>query len=128
MSIGKTKKKTVYELFHGRCAYCGKELTLGTIDCTVDHIVPKIKGGSSDIDNLALACHTCNCLKNNRTLLEFQEVFGKKFFAEALLLCHDHELARKRDFVRAKRLRKLVAEIKTIIAEIEKDCAPAAPA
>lgn len=30
---------------------------------TIDHIVPKSKGGNNDIDNLQPMCHTCNTKK-----------------------------------------------------------------
>lgn len=33
---------------------------------TVDHVVPRAKGGSDELDNLVLACHDCNCRKGAR--------------------------------------------------------------
>lgn len=47
------------------CVYCGATAT------TVDHIIPVSKGGSSDWDNLAPACGSCNSRKNDRPLLGF---------------------------------------------------------
>jgi hypothetical protein len=44
------------------CAYCGKKAT------TVDHIIPKSRGGSADeYSNLISSCATCNAKKSNRT-------------------------------------------------------------
>lgn len=37
----------------------------------VEHIVPKQRGGTNRVSNLALACHKCNQAKNNRTAAEF---------------------------------------------------------
>ena len=37
----------------------------------VEHIVPKSRGGSDRISNLALACHACNQAKGNLTAAEF---------------------------------------------------------
>jgi hypothetical protein len=50
-----------------RCAYCGKT------DCPfeLDHILPRSRGGSNRISNLALCCHDCNATKGNRTAVEF---------------------------------------------------------
>lgn len=45
------------------CAHCGKKLTLKTF--TVDHYIPKSKGGSGSIDNLIPLCSKCNLDKDN---------------------------------------------------------------
>ena len=47
----------------GRCQYCGttKELTL-------DHVVPKSKGGKSTWNNLVTACKPCNARKGDFSL------------------------------------------------------------
>jgi 5-methylcytosine-specific restriction endonuclease McrA len=46
------------------CQYCGsREERL----MTVDHVVPKSKGGPSTWENLVCACGRCNNRKNNRT-------------------------------------------------------------
>lgn len=36
-----------------------------------DHIVPRSKGGSDDIDNLVLSCEVCNNAKKARSVLLF---------------------------------------------------------
>lgn len=45
-----------------RCAYCGKEG-----DLTVDHVIPKSRGGTDAWENLLPACRPCNEAKGNRT-------------------------------------------------------------
>lgn len=46
-----------------RCQYCGRtDMTL-----TVDHIVPRARGGSDAWENLVAACVTCNNRKGDRT-------------------------------------------------------------
>lgn len=47
------------------CAYCGAE------GDSVDHIIPRTKGGSDDVENLVCACRHCNTQKNNRDLCMF---------------------------------------------------------
>jgi 5-methylcytosine-specific restriction endonuclease McrA len=46
------------------CQYCGIK---GDRLMTVDHIVPRSKGGPSTWENLVCACMRCNNRKNNRT-------------------------------------------------------------
>jgi hypothetical protein len=46
------------------CASCGVSETAA--EMTVDHIVPRIEGGSDDISNLQPMCRSCNSRKNSR--------------------------------------------------------------
>jgi len=50
----------VHTKAEGRCEYCQapEELTVTTFE--VDHIVPLSAGGATTLDNLCLACPTCN--------------------------------------------------------------------
>ena len=50
------------------CLYCGK--ILSRAELTLDHILPKSKGGVSSWLNLVSCCKTCNTLKANRTPAE----------------------------------------------------------
>lgn len=45
-----------------RCQYCGT-----TKDLTLDHVVPKARGGKSTWLNLLTACKTCNAKKGDYT-------------------------------------------------------------
>jgi 5-methylcytosine-specific restriction endonuclease McrA len=49
----------------GRCGYCG-----GAWADTVDHIVPRSRGGATDWENTVLACGPCNTRKRDRTPVE----------------------------------------------------------
>ncbi len=46
-----------------KCAYCGRS----DIPLTVDHIIPRAKGGEDVWDNLVCACFRCNNKKGDRT-------------------------------------------------------------
>jgi len=50
-----------------RCAYCEKR----GLPLQVEHIIPKIRGGSNRVTNLTLACEQCNGKKGNQTAEEF---------------------------------------------------------
>ncbi len=45
-----------------RCVYCGT-----TKNLTLDHVIPRSKGGVDSWENLVTACHSCNSKKGNRT-------------------------------------------------------------
>jgi len=47
------------------CQYCGD--TPGRHSLTVDHVLPRSRGGSHDWDNLVTACTRCNQRKGSRT-------------------------------------------------------------
>ena len=47
-----------------RCGYCGRTAT------TVDHIVPRSRGGKNTWKNTVAACGSCNQRKDNRTPAE----------------------------------------------------------
>ncbi len=54
---------------HYKCIYCECGLTIKQV--TVDHMVPRSKGGSNDRKNLLPACATCNGDKGNLSLKDF---------------------------------------------------------
>ncbi len=47
-----------------RCAYCGKRAD------TIDHVVPRSRGGQHTWDNCVAACRLCNSRKADRLLAE----------------------------------------------------------
>jgi len=50
-----------------KCVYCGR----AGIPLEVEHIIPRIRGGTNRVSNLTLACKTCNQSKGKRTAEEF---------------------------------------------------------
>ena len=48
-----------------RCKYCGKEGTTSTL--TLDHVLPRSKGGKFSWQNIVSACLDCNAKKGDRT-------------------------------------------------------------
>ena len=47
------------------CQYCGT--VLAAAELTLDHVIPRSRGGSSTWENLVACCHPCNNRKGNRT-------------------------------------------------------------
>jgi len=47
-----------------KCAYCGKTAT------TIDHIIPRSRGGTHEWLNVVAACKTCNHKKGDKLLSE----------------------------------------------------------
>jgi len=51
-----------------RCQYCGR--TPGLSSLTIDHVVPRSRGGETSWRNCVTACLTCNGRKADRTLAQ----------------------------------------------------------
>jgi len=56
----------IFESWDWECAYCGKKLTADT--ATIDHILPKHKGGHNIRSNMACCCSSCNRAKGSTLL------------------------------------------------------------
>ncbi len=46
-----------------KCGYCGR----GDLPLTIDHIIPRARGGVDTWENLVCACTVCNNRKGDRT-------------------------------------------------------------
>lgn len=55
--------KQIFDEQGGRCAYTGRQLTVG-VDTTLDHIIPRARGGETTVDNVQWVCAECNLLKS----------------------------------------------------------------
>ena len=58
-------RKNILLRDHSCCQYCGKQFAPSEL--TLDHIVPRSRGGESSWDNLVASCKRCNHRKGNRT-------------------------------------------------------------
>ena len=57
-------RRQVAERDHHRCSYCWSPEIVG-IPMVVEHIIPLVAGGTSDLQNLCLACYRCNEFKGS---------------------------------------------------------------
>ena len=53
----------------GKCIYCG-----GSRNLSVDHLIPRSRGGPESGDNAVTACKTCNSSRGNKGIYEWFEL------------------------------------------------------
>ena len=58
----KVSRKRVFRRDGHECGYCGSKKNL-----TLDHILPKSRGGLNTWENMVTCCSRCNSMKDNRT-------------------------------------------------------------
>ncbi len=63
-ALEKPSRTMIYKRDDHTCQYCG-----ATKKLTIDHIIPKSRGGEDTWENMVVACSSCNAKKGN-TLLE----------------------------------------------------------
>jgi len=61
-------KSNVFKRDNHTCVYCGSNKKR---DLTIDHVIPKSKGGEDKWENLVTACFKCNNKKSSMDLEEF---------------------------------------------------------
>ena len=59
----KPSRVMIYKRDRNSCQYCGSTTRL-----TIDHVLPRSKGGDDSWENLVVACSSCNTKKGNRLL------------------------------------------------------------
>ena len=60
----KFNRRNIFARDRNRCQYCGKRFP--TSELTLDHIVPRSRGGTMTWVNLVCACVRCNVRKGGR--------------------------------------------------------------
>ena len=85
------KRLRIYMRDKFRCQYCGEKKAAGEL--TLDHIMPRSRGGDNSPVNIVTACVPCNNRKGDRTpaearmpLLTSQSALRVKL--ERVVLCH----------------------------------------
>ena len=66
-------RRNVKEKWNYKCAYCGSKKEL-----TIDHVVPRCKGGTDFTKNVVCCCHSCNQSKAHSPWEEWY--FSQDFF------------------------------------------------
>jgi 5-methylcytosine-specific restriction endonuclease McrA len=65
----RTLREEVFREYGKLCAYCGYEDSV----MTVDHIIPRSRGGGNERENLLPACRKCNYGRGNRDIGFFEQ-------------------------------------------------------
>jgi 5-methylcytosine-specific restriction endonuclease McrA len=69
----KLTRREVFIRDHYTCQYCGRHAH----DLTIDHVVPRSKGGAHSWENLVSACKACNHRKGGKSLGEARMTLRK---------------------------------------------------
>ena len=79
----KQKKRNIKRIIHaktgGVCAKCGKILLLEK--ATIDHLIPKYRGGTDEISNLIPMCKHCNKQKGSRIVKRDEVPYLDPFYS-----------------------------------------------
>lgn len=59
------KFEVIRRLYRQTCGYCGVTESAVGSEMTVDHFMPRVAGGSDELDNLVYACWKCNQFKHD---------------------------------------------------------------
>ena len=62
-------REEVFRHYGRACSYCGYEDSV----MTIDHILPRSKGGDNSLENLLPACRKCNYSRGNRLVGFFEQ-------------------------------------------------------
>ena len=68
-------RRNILKRDNHKCQYCGTTEAL-----TIDHVIPKSRGGGDSWENLTTACTKCNTKKGNRTPKEAEMPLRQKPF------------------------------------------------
>lgn len=66
--VVKFNRDTLFLRDSGTCQYCERELSHN--NSTIDHVVPRSKGGMTSWENCVICCTSCNTKKGSKTPAE----------------------------------------------------------
>ena len=55
------------------CVWCGCEVDTPLVQATTEHVVPRLKGGPSWLENEVAACKRCNGRRGHRNLADWAD-------------------------------------------------------
>ena len=112
MTITNKQRFEVFKKYNFTCQYCGRRTPEVILE--IDHIIPKSRCGTDDIDNLTASCFECNRGKSG-TMLD-HVLREKDVHSETLLLAEREMQLAEYNYVREK-IREREDEEITILRE-----------
>lgn len=91
----KYSKRNVIVRDNFECAYCGHKAK----KLTIDHVIPKSKGGKSVFENTVASCRECNNRKKDRTPREAGMKNHKKMYVPTLYSLMKHKIKDIKDII-----------------------------
>ena len=85
VKIGKSVRFSRYNLFlrdNFECQYCQKDYSSKMYELTLDHYIPRSKGGKTIWNNSVSACSTCNTKKANHNEMKPKQLPYKPTYYE----------------------------------------------
>lgn len=67
LPLAKRQREAIFQRARGSCEYCLSQAEYSPDPFSIEHIVPQVRGGSHQLDNLALSCQGCNNRKYTAT-------------------------------------------------------------
>ncbi|NLF30380.1 MAG: HNH endonuclease [Planctomycetes bacterium] len=63
--VVKLNRRNIYARDHSRCQYCGRKFP--TSELSLDHVIPRVQGGTTSWENVVCCCVKCNVRKGGRS-------------------------------------------------------------
>jgi len=76
-------RQSIFEAWDWKCAYCDEKL--GSYSATIDHIIPKFKGGHNVKSNMLCSCSKCNRSKGSTSLEDWYNSSNLVYSEERLV-------------------------------------------
>lgn len=83
--LSQTIRDQVIHSSGNHCYYCGATPNSRGPFFQVDHIVPRGKGGQTELSNLVATCHRCNQVKASHNVEAFRRIMGGGLFWSELV-------------------------------------------
>lgn len=63
------------------CVWCRRPVDDRLIRPTIEHVIPRLKGGPSWLENEVIACRRCNAARSHRRLVDFADECERRGWA-----------------------------------------------